>query len=170
MGPRRSKGGTDADHFVRYFITVTSHKLHGVLWWRHRMKTFPRYWHFVRGILQSPVNFSSQRPVTRRFNVFFDVHLNKRLSKQPRYLWFGMPLRSLWRHCNGFKSLEIQVFPEQIVQSNNKKYNNSGFLFVCDGNPSVISLQWDSNVKSVFLSLRHRIIPCDTRAGIYVIK
>ena len=26
--------------------------------------------------------FSSQRPVTRSFDVFFDLHLNKRLSKQ----------------------------------------------------------------------------------------
>ena len=25
-------------------------------WWRHQMKTFPRYWPFVLGILRSPVN------------------------------------------------------------------------------------------------------------------
>ena len=32
----------------------------------------------------SPVSgeFSAQRPVTRHFNVFFDLHRNKRLSKQ----------------------------------------------------------------------------------------
>ena len=32
----------------------------------------------------SPVTgeFPSQRPVTRNFDVFFDLHLNKRLSKQ----------------------------------------------------------------------------------------
>ena len=34
----------------------------------------------------SPVTgeFSSQRPLTRRFDVFFDLRLNKRLSKQKR--------------------------------------------------------------------------------------
>ena len=34
-----------------------------------------------------------------RFDVFFDMRLNKRLSKQSRRRWFGTPLRSLWRHC-----------------------------------------------------------------------
>ena len=44
--------------------------------------------------------FPSQRPVTRGFDVFLDVHLNKRLSKQSRGWWFEMPWRSLWWHCN----------------------------------------------------------------------
>ena len=43
----------------------------------------------------------SQRPVTRSFHVFFDFHLNKRLSKQSTRRWFENPSRSLWRHCNG---------------------------------------------------------------------
>ena len=42
----------------------------------------------------------SHRPVTRSFDVFFDLRLNKRLSKQSRRRWFGTPSRSLWRHCN----------------------------------------------------------------------
>ena len=33
--------------------------------------------------------------------VFFDVHLDKRLSKQSRRRWFETLARSLWRHCNG---------------------------------------------------------------------
>ena len=50
----------------------------------------------------SPVNGESpsQRPVTRSFDVFFDLRLNKRLSKQSRRRWFETPLRLLWRHCN----------------------------------------------------------------------
>ena len=40
-------------------------------WWRHQMETFPRYWPFVRGIHRSP----TQRPVTRSFDVFFDLRL-----------------------------------------------------------------------------------------------
>ena len=27
-----------------------------IIWWRHQMETFPRYWPFVRGIHRSPVN------------------------------------------------------------------------------------------------------------------
>ena len=50
----------------------------------------------------SPVTgeFPSQRPVTRSFDVFFDLRLNKRLSKQQWGWWFETPSWSLWRHCN----------------------------------------------------------------------
>ena len=37
------------------------------------------------------------------FNVFFDLRLNKRLSKQSRRWWFETPSRSLWRHCDAFE-------------------------------------------------------------------
>ena len=45
--------------------------------------------------------FSSQRPVTRSFDVFFHLCLNKRLSKQSWRGWFETPSRSWWCHCNG---------------------------------------------------------------------
>ena len=47
--------------------------------------------------------FPSQRPVTRSFDVFFDLRLNKRLVKQSRRRWFGTPSRSLWRQCNKWR-------------------------------------------------------------------
>ena len=43
----------------------------------------------------------AQRPVTRSFNVFVDLRLNKRLSKQSWGWWFETLSRPLWRHCNG---------------------------------------------------------------------
>ena len=50
----------------------------------------------------SPVNgeFPAQRPVTRSFDVFFDLRLNKRLSKHSWGWWFETPSRSLWRDIN----------------------------------------------------------------------
>ena len=50
----------------------------------------------------SPVSgeFPAQRPVTRSFGVFFDLRLNKRLSKHWWGWWFGTQSCSLWRHCN----------------------------------------------------------------------
>ena len=57
----------------------------GLLWWK------------------PPVTdgFTSQRPVTRRLEFFFDLRLNKRWSKQSRRRWwFETPSCSLWRHCN----------------------------------------------------------------------
>ena len=51
------------------------------------------------GIEGSPVN-SPQRPVTRGFDVFFDLRLNKWLSKQSLGWWFETISRPLWRHHN----------------------------------------------------------------------
>ena len=42
----------------------------------------------------------AQRPVTRSFDIIFDVRLNKRLSKQSRGWWFETQSGSLWRHRN----------------------------------------------------------------------
>ena len=44
--------------------------------------------------------FPAQRPVTRSFDVFFDLRLNKRLSKQSWGWWFEMLSNPLWRHSN----------------------------------------------------------------------
>ena len=52
------------------------------------------------GEFTGPGEFPAQRPVTRSFDVFFDLRPNKRLSKQPRGWWFKTPSWSLWRHCN----------------------------------------------------------------------
>ena len=59
----------------------------------------------------SPVTgeLPAQRPVTRSFDVFFDLCLNKRLSKQWLGLWFETPLHPLWRHCNGLASNALQL-------------------------------------------------------------
>ena len=49
----------------------------------------PRHWSFVVGIHRWPVNSPHKGPVTRSFDVFFDLRLTKQLSKQSRCLWFG---------------------------------------------------------------------------------
>ena len=51
-------------------------------WWRHRMETFSALLAICAG--NSPVSgeFPAQRPVTRNFDIFFDLRLNKRFSKQ----------------------------------------------------------------------------------------
>ena len=42
------------------------------------------------------------KAVTRSFDVFFVMHLNKRLSKQSWGWWFERLSRPLLRHCNGY--------------------------------------------------------------------
>ena len=39
------------------------------------------------GEFTGPDEFPTQRPVTRSFDVFFDLRLNERLSKQPVGWW-----------------------------------------------------------------------------------
>ena len=74
-----------------------------VIKWKH----FPRYWPFVQGIIPVTGEFPSQGPVTRRFNVFLDLRLKKRLSKPSRCWWFKTPSRSILRHCNEVRFAHI---------------------------------------------------------------
>ena len=64
----------------------------------------------------SPVTgeFLSQRPVTRSFDVYFDLRMNKPLNKQSWGWWFETPSRSFWHHCNGPSFIVdlIQVYSE----------------------------------------------------------
>ena len=66
----------------------------------HQMETFSALLSLYAG--NSPVTgeFPPQRLVMRNFDVFFDLHPNRRLSKHSSRRWFETPLRSLWRHCN----------------------------------------------------------------------
>ena len=63
------------------------------------METFSALLALCEGHSLVTGEFPSQKPVTRSFDVFFDLHLNKRLSKQSWSWWFATPSRPLWRHC-----------------------------------------------------------------------
>ena len=69
-------------------------------WWRHQMETFSALLAICAGNSPVPGEFPAQRPVTRSFDVFFDLRLNKRLSKQSWGWWFETLSRPLWLHCN----------------------------------------------------------------------
>ena len=69
-------------------------------WLRHQMETFSALLAICAGNSPFRGEFPAQRPVTRSFDVFFDLRPNKRLSKQWRGWWFGTQSRSLWRHRN----------------------------------------------------------------------
>ena len=80
-------------------------------WWRHQMKTFSALLAIWAGNSPVPGEFPAQRPATRRFNVFFDLRLNKRLSKQSWGWWFETLSRPLWRHSNEMTSWELTQAP-----------------------------------------------------------
>ena len=70
------------------------------IWWRHQMETFSVLLDLCAGNSLVTGEFPSQRPMTRSFDVFFDLCLNNQLSQQSWGWWFETPSRSLWRHCN----------------------------------------------------------------------
>ena len=65
-------------------------------WWRHQAKKISSLLALCEGNPLVNGGFPSQRPVTRSFDVFFDMHLNKGLSKQARHRWYKTPSCSLW--------------------------------------------------------------------------
>ena len=80
---------------------------HEGTWWRHQMETFSA---LLAG------EYSSQRPVTRSFDVFFDLRMNKRSSKQSRRRWFVTPMFcSLWRHC---KEVVMSIICGKLLHTN----------------------------------------------------
>ena len=70
------------------FHVVIGHLNQNPLWGRHRMETFSALLALCAGNSLVTGEFSAQMPVTRNFDLFFDLRLNKRLSKQSRRMWF----------------------------------------------------------------------------------
>ena len=68
-------------------------------WWRHQMATFSASLALCGGNSPASGEFPAQRPVTRSFDVFFDLHRIKRLNKLSWGWWFETPAHPLWRHC-----------------------------------------------------------------------
>ena len=142
-------------------------------WWRHQMETFSALLALCAG--NSPVTgeFPTQRPVTRSYDAFFDLYLNKRLSKQSWGWWFETPSRPLRRHCNAMNhGLRDPV-------SSYRRYRNSHYMdktgvrasYLYNGNPhtrkdalyietvsssSDIDLVWHyRTVRVTFMGIEH---------------
>ena len=65
--------------------------------------------------------FPAQRPVKRSFGVFFDLRMNKRLSKQSRGWWFEAPSPSLWRQRNAMwfhKPFRLIAYKQNHITGN----------------------------------------------------
>ena len=77
-------------HFIHNYITFHTS-------W-NQMETFSTYLAICAG--NSPVNSLHKGQGCRALMLFFDLRLNKRLSKQSWGWWFETPSRPLWRHNN----------------------------------------------------------------------
>ena len=80
---------------------VNNRYTENITWWRHPMETLSALLALCVGNWPAAGEFPARRPVTRSVDVFFDLRLNKRLSKQWWCWWCETPSRPLWRYCNG---------------------------------------------------------------------
>ena len=129
------------------------------------METFSALQALCAGNSAVTGGFPAQRLVTRNFDVFFDLSLNKRLIKQLWGWWFGTSY-PLWRHCNvsflfrlpfqhfamplwgthymdmiwkswWIKSPAIQLSIQELVETDNKENTKASHRWSC-----VMGIHW----------------------------
>ena len=141
-----------------------------ITWWRHLMETFSALLAICAGNSPVPGEFPAQRPVTWSFDVFFDLRLDKRLSKQTWGWWLEKLSCPLWRHCNEIRYLKKNVwgvymgtifFNPNVCKRDVTMYN----IKICSDQffitfPEFIR-QSDALTRSVFLQCLHKepVIP-----------
>ena len=105
------------------------------------METFSALLAICAGNSPVPGEFPAQRPVTRSFDVFFDLRLNKRLSKQSWGWWFETQSGALWRHRNVtvviFGTRRSSSLPPSDLPTHNQSINQASKP---PTNPNQISL------------------------------
>ena len=107
-------------------------------WWRHQMETFSALLAICAGNSPVPGEFPAQMPVTRSFDVFFDLPLNKQLRKQSLGWWFETQSRSLWRHRNVMVTATSSVLLKPILSVQTRLLASIGIPII------EIRRSWDS--------------------------
>ena len=133
------------------------------------METFSALLTICAGNSPATGGFPAHRPVTRSFDVFFDLRLNKLLSKQSWGWWFETLLNPFRRHCNdkiwvckGYKScVKIKCCILKMV--NTAKWGNRyGTVLVWQQHPILkithapIFLYLAARVWGIFVVQRHK--------------
>ena len=92
-------------------------------WWRHQMETFSALLAICAGNSPVPGEFPAQRPVTRSFDVCFDIFIlnqgpDVRVRKKPSKVWNLLE----WLSQNCF------LFPVMMTSSNGNIFRVTGHL------------------------------------------
>ena len=105
-------------------------------WWRHQMETFSALLALCAGNSPVPGEFPTQRPVTRSFDVYFDLRPNKRLGKQSWGWWFQTLSWSLWRHRNEYWIMAMVDMWRKDMET------LSALLALCEGRVPLTIQRW----------------------------
>ena len=102
------------------------------------------------------VGFPSQRPVMRRFDIFYDARLNKRLSKQSICRWFETPwhsycvMQSVNHEYSSWNILYRRIFYTDVLsidQGCPRLYKHNRSNFMACSNISIITHRRHDTVK-----------------------
>ena len=98
--------------------------------------------HFPRCFCHLPVTgkFPSKRPVMQGFDAFFDLHMNKWLSKQPWGWWFETPSCPLWRHCNDVSEWRNDMTCKYMIMFHTKIHCDMSRVII---SPAPGRLEWN---------------------------
>ena len=108
-------------------------------WWRNQMETISALLAISAGNSLVTNEFPTQRPVTRSFDIFFDLGLNNRLSKQWWGWWFETPSCSLWCHCNDSRQPNYYFISYMLFWDHNTE---KSMKTPVDQSPHPCYLQW----------------------------
>ena len=120
----------NADSWINVFVFYRkcTHGM-GHSWWHHQMEAFSALLAVCAGNSLFTSEFPSQMPVTRSFDIFFNLRLNKRLSIQSIRRRFETPSRSSWRHYNVIHDIAQDNHYEVIFSICYKRLNtNTTFI------------------------------------------
>ena len=128
----RKKKHSKRTHYPHLMRLLTDIRCNRFTWWRHQMETFSALLAICAGNSPVPGEFPSQRPVTQSFDVFFDLRLNKRLSKKSWGWWFETPSCPLWRHSN--EKIAFRIFATTLQwRQNERDCVSIAYSIVCSG-------------------------------------
>ena len=112
------------------------------------METFSALLVICAGNSPVPGEFPARRPVTRKFDAFFDQRPNKGLNKQWWGWWIEKPSSPLWRHCNALSSYymlrpekrtyDLQTFLTSSFEVYFYVFIKKSFKFIPQGHDDVI--------------------------------
>ena len=104
---------------------------------------------------------ATNSPVTGEFPAqmasnffFFDLRLNKQLSKQSWGWWFETPSRPLWRHCNA-----ISISPSLGDWNKPQTANSENCFWLLDRNYTTVHLLWNRLFRVQFFENYHIPVP-----------
>ena len=119
-------------------------------WWRHQMEIFSALLAICVGNSPVPGEFPTQRPVTRSFDVYFDLRPNKRVSKQSLGWWFETLSPPLWRHRNVLCTIKLHERIQRVSKCwlKTKQHQNAVPSYSTTMDVSIDTFYWKWSVAT----------------------